>query len=68
MTKNIFYFHGFKSSSDSNKAKIFKRFLKDNSKTTKIFVPDLKNKFEEAIKQKPLLMALMAKLCLLEVP
>jgi predicted esterase YcpF (UPF0227 family) len=51
MTKNIFYFHGFKSSSDSNKAKIFKRFLKDNSKTTKIFVPDLKNKFEEAIKQ-----------------
>ena len=51
MTKNIFYFHGFKSSSESNKAKIFKRFLKDSSKNTKIFIPDLKNRFEEAIEQ-----------------
>ena len=51
MTKTIFYFHGFKSSSDSNKAKIFKRFLKDSSKNTKIFIPDLKNRFEEAIEQ-----------------
>ena len=51
MTKNIFYFHGFKSSSDSNKAKIFKRFLKDSSKNTRVFIPDLKNRFEEAIEQ-----------------
>lgn len=51
MTKNILYFHGFKSSSGSNKAQAFKRLLKNDSRDTKIFIPDIEDNFKDAIKQ-----------------
>ena len=51
MTNTILYFHGFKSSSDSGKAKEFKKFIENKTSQTKIIIPDLKDNFKEAHKQ-----------------
>lgn len=48
MSKTIIYFHGFKSSSDSQKAHNLKQFIKTNTKNTSIIIPDLSDKFEDA--------------------
>ncbi len=48
MVKTILYFHGFASSSDSDKAKIIKSHISKISKKIKIFTPDLSNNFKEA--------------------
>ena len=51
MVKTILYFHGFASSSDSDKAKIIKKHISKVSKKIKIFTPDLSNEFKEANSQ-----------------
>ena len=51
MVKTILYFHGFASSSDSEKAKIIKKHISKVSKKIKIFTPDLSNEFKEANSQ-----------------
>ena len=51
MVKTILYFHGFASSSDSDKAKIIKSYISKISKKIKIFTPDLSNNFKEANNQ-----------------
>jgi len=51
MIRTIIYFHGFASSSDSDKAKIIKKHVSKNYKKVKIFTPDLSNNFKEANKQ-----------------
>jgi len=51
MVKTILYFHGFASSSDSDKAKIIKSYILKISKKIKIFTPDLSNNFKEANNQ-----------------
>ena len=42
MTK-ILYLHGFASSADSTKAKVIKSFVKKNTSSTKILIPNLDN-------------------------
>ena len=49
MSKTILYFHGFASSSDSNKAKIISSYISKISSNTKIIIPDLNNNFQKAI-------------------
>ena len=51
MVKTILYFHGFASSSDSDKAKLIKNHISEISKDIKIFTPDLSNSFQEANNQ-----------------
>jgi len=51
MVKTILYFHGFASSSDSDKAKLIKNHISKISKDIKIFTPDLSNDFQEANNQ-----------------
>ena len=51
MSKTILYFHGFASSSDSNKAKIISSYISKISSDTKIIIPDLNNNFQKAISQ-----------------
>ena len=51
MSNTILYFHGFKSSSDSDKAQEFKKFIENNTSQTKIIIPDLEDDFKEAHKQ-----------------
>ena len=51
MVKTILYFHGFASSSDSDKAKLIKNHISEISKDIKIFTPDLSNNFQEANNQ-----------------
>ena len=51
MSKTIFYFHGFMSSADSSKAKIFKDFAKHNFPNTKLIIPNIADKFSDAIPQ-----------------
>lgn len=48
MVKTILYFHGFASSSDSEKARIIKSHISKISKKIKIFTPDLSNNFKKA--------------------
>ena len=55
MSKTILYFHGFASSSDSNKAKIISSYISKISSNTKIIIPDLSNNFQKAISQIELL-------------
>ena len=55
MSKTILYFHGFASSSDSNKAKIISSYISKISSNTKIIIPDLNNNFQKAISQIELL-------------
>ena len=49
MTDKILYFHGFKSSSDSTKAKNFKKFVLSNSKNTEVIIPNLNDCFQRSI-------------------
>ena len=51
MSNTILYFHGFNSSSDSDKAQEFKKFIENNTSQTKIIIPDLEDDFKEAHKQ-----------------
>ena len=51
MIKSIFYFHGFMSSSDSTKAQIFKEYIVKNHKNIKLYIPNIADKFTEAIPQ-----------------
>lgn len=51
MSKTIFYFHGFKSSSNSGKAQEFKSFVENHTSQTKILIPDLDDDFKQASKQ-----------------
>ena len=55
MSKTILYFHGFASSSDSNKAKILSSYISKISPNTKLIIPDLDNNFKKAISQIELL-------------
>mgnify|MGYP001158396116 FL=1 len=50
MIKTIFYFHGFASSSQSDKAKLFKKYI-SSKRNIEILVPDLNNNFEDAINE-----------------
>ena len=51
MSKSILYFHGFASSSSSNKAKILKKYISRNYKNAEIIIPDLNNNFKLAVSQ-----------------
>jgi hypothetical protein len=51
MSKTILYFHGFASSSNSNKAKVLKKYISKNHKNTEIIIPDLDNNFKLAVSQ-----------------
>ena len=51
MSKTILYFHGFASSSNSNKAKVLKNYISKNYRETKIMIPDLDNNFKLAVSQ-----------------
>ena len=51
MSKSILYFHGFASSSDSNKAKVLKKYISRNYKNAEIIIPDLNNNFKLAVSQ-----------------
>ena len=50
MIKTIFYFHGFASSSQSDKAKLFKKYI-SSKRNIEILVPDLNNNFEDAVNE-----------------
>tara|TARA_B100000963_G_scaffold26697_1_gene19944 strand:- start:1084 stop:1659 length:576 start_codon:yes stop_codon:yes gene_type:complete len=51
MSKSILYFHGFASSSNSNKAKDLKKYISRNYKNAEIIIPDLNNNFKCAVSQ-----------------
>ena len=51
MSKTILYFHGFASSSNSNKAKVLKKYISKNYKNAEIIIPDLDNNFKIAVSQ-----------------
>ena len=51
MSKTILYFHGFASSSNSNKAKVLKKYISTNYKNAEIIIPDLDNNFKIAVSQ-----------------
>jgi len=48
---SILYFHGFASSSDSNKAKLLKKYIAKKYKKVNLLIPDLDNHFKTAIEQ-----------------
>ena len=50
MTK-ILYLHGFASAADSTKANLIDSYFRKNSRSTKIFIPDLDNDIENAYHQ-----------------
>ena len=51
MSKTILYFHGFASSSNSNKAKVLKKYISTNYKNAEIIIPDIDNNFKLAVNQ-----------------
>ena len=51
MSKTILYFHGFASSSNSNKAKVLKKYISENYKNAEIIIPDIDNNFKLAVNQ-----------------
>lgn len=51
MIKTLIYFHGFASSSESNKANVIKSYLSKKLNKTNIYIPDLNNNFQKAIKE-----------------
>ena len=55
MSKTILYFHGFASSSDSNKAKILSSYISKISSNSKLMIPNLDNNFKKAVSQIELL-------------
>jgi|SRR5210317_1741059 len=50
MTK-ILYLHGFASSADSSKAKAIESFVKKNTSSTRILIPNLNNNIKNAYQQ-----------------
>ena len=50
MTK-ILYLHGFASAADSTKANLIASFVKNNTSSTQILIPDLDNDIENAYHQ-----------------
>ena len=50
MTK-ILYLHGFASAADSTKANLIDSYIKKNSRSTKVLIPDLDNDIENAYHQ-----------------
>ncbi len=51
MNRTVLYFHGFASSSNSNKAKVLKKYISENYKSAEIIIPDLDNNFKLAVSQ-----------------
>ena len=51
MNKNIFYFHGFASSADSIKAKVFDNFIKEKFPTICLHIPNIDNSIEKSFTQ-----------------
>ena len=51
MNKNIFYFHGFASSADSAKAKVFNDFIKEKFPTIYLHIPNIDNSIEKSFTQ-----------------
>ena len=51
MSKTILYLHGFASSSNSNKAKILKKYISKNYKNAEIIIPNIDNNFKLAVNQ-----------------
>lgn len=51
MNRTVLYFHGFASSSNSNKAKVLKKYISKNYKSAEIIIPDLDNNFKLAVSQ-----------------
>ena len=51
MIKTILYFHGFASSSDSNKAKLFQKYISSLKNDVEVIVPDLNNNFQNAVEE-----------------
>ena len=51
MNKNIFYFHGFASSADSTKAKVFDDFIKENFPNIYLHIPNIDNSIEKSFIQ-----------------
>jgi len=47
----ILYLHGFASSADSTKAKVIESFVKKNTSSTSILIPDLDNNIKNAYQQ-----------------
>ena len=51
MNRTVLYFHGFASSSNSNKAKVLEKYISKNYKSAEIIIPDLDNNFKLAVSQ-----------------
>jgi predicted esterase YcpF (UPF0227 family) len=51
LNKNIFYFHGFASSADSTKAKVFDDFIKEKFPTIYLHIPNIENSIEKSFIQ-----------------
>ena len=51
MIKTILYFHGFASSSDSEKAKLFKKHILSLKTDVNVLTPDLNNNFHSAVQE-----------------
>ena len=51
MNKNIFYFHGFASSADSTKAKVFDDFIKEKFPNVHLHIPNIDNSIEKSFIQ-----------------
>lgn len=47
----ILYLHGFASSADSTKAKLIESFVKKNTHSTKVLIPNLNNNIKNAYQQ-----------------
>ena len=51
MNRNIFYFHGFASSADSTKAKVFDDFIKKKFPNVHLHIPNIDNSIEKSFIQ-----------------
>jgi len=51
LNKNIFYFHGFASSADSTKAKVFDDFIKKKFPNVHLHIPNIDNSIEKSFIQ-----------------
>ena len=51
MPKTIIYLHGFKSSSDSSKAKVFDSLIKKHARKTQVIIPDIKDDIRDSYEQ-----------------
>ena len=48
MNNTVLYFHGFKSSSDSTKAKDLHKFISKKTKNTNLITPNIYDNFRDA--------------------